>query len=506
MAEAVSVRRDGDSFQARMFWLAAAELLDPHSAIQKIGFETGPKSFDDIWIEYDTTRSIVLEGKPLRRRHIQCKWHVAPESYGYASLIDPDFISAKARSLLQRAHAAQLSHAPDGTGLQFKLVSNWRLDHNDPLITMISNRSGGMRIDRLYEGKTDNSRAGKVRKSWREHLGIDEDALRILARTLAFAAVPDTLMDLRVRLDHLFGIVGLRRIPEREATFPYDDIPFQWMAQGQNIFDRATFTEICKRENLLGQARPEPKVYGVKSFEHPFDRLEDRCGKVLDLVPSFDDRHIRSEADWDQKLYPQLREFLISAAKETDHLRLALDAHVTLAFAAGSVINVKSGKSIELEQRTLGRHVWSATDIEIDTSWPNLVQDIDLIDPKKSDLAVAIGLTHDIAADVSKYCVEKLPSVQRILNLKPSIGPSAQSVRCGRHAAQLADAAINSIRQAKLTSNQPIHLFVAAPNIFTYFLGQRYLAAGNVLLYEFDFEQSRTYAPALSLPLKSATN
>ena len=47
MTQAVTVRRDGDTFQARLFWWHAARLLDPKSPIVRVGFETGPKSFDD---------------------------------------------------------------------------------------------------------------------------------------------------------------------------------------------------------------------------------------------------------------------------------------------------------------------------------------------------------------------------------------------------------------------------------------------------------------------------
>jgi hypothetical protein len=49
MTQAVIVRRDGDTFQARMFWRSAARLLDPESAIAKVGFEIGPKGFDDVF-------------------------------------------------------------------------------------------------------------------------------------------------------------------------------------------------------------------------------------------------------------------------------------------------------------------------------------------------------------------------------------------------------------------------------------------------------------------------
>lgn len=504
MTQAVTVRRDGDTFQARQFWWHAARLLDPESPIIRVGFETGPKSFDDIWVEYDPARTASDQyGDPLQREHIQCKWHVTPDSYGYAHLVDPEFINANARSLLQRAREAQLTYAPDGGGVRFKLVTNWRLDRSDPLREMVGNRSGAMRLERLYGSLTDNSKAGAVRKAWREHLSIDEDELRLLARTLAFGEATDTLDALRDQLDLLFGLVGLRRIPPNQSAFPYDDLVFQWMAQGRLEFDRTSFRRACARENLLGSAQSGPRVYGVKSFEHAFDRLEERCNAVLDMIPSFDERYIRSDRDWETTLYPALRSFLLAAAKDQPRLRLALDAHITLAFAAGSIINIKSGRQVELEQRSTGRRLWAPDDMIADPSWPSLVADTLQLRPDQSDLAVALGLTHDISADVRRYCETRAPSVGRLLVLKPSTGTGAQSVTCGRHAFQLADAATNAVREARADGTGMTHLFIAAPNAFTFFLGQRQTALGAVRIYEFDFDggRDRSYAPALSLPV-----
>ncbi|WP_011578848.1 MULTISPECIES: SAVED domain-containing protein [Chelativorans] len=504
MTQAVTVRRDGDTFQARLFWWHAARLLDPESPVMRVGFETGPKSFDDIWVEYDPARTAVDQyGDPLRREHMQCKWHVTPDSYGYAHLIDPEFINANARSLLQRAREAQLAYAPEGSGVRFKLVTNWRLDRNDPLREMVGNRSGAMRLERLYGSVTDNSKAGAVRKAWREHLGIDEAELRLLARTLAFGEATDTLDALRDHLDILFGLVGLHRIPAYQSVFPYDDLVFQWMAQGRLEFDRAGFRTVCARENLLGPAQGGPRVYGVKSFEHAFDRLEERCHAVLDLIPSFDERYIRSDSDWETTLYPTLRSFLLAAAKDQPRLRLALDAHVTLAFAAGSIINIKSGRQVELEQRSTGRRIWAADDVISDPSWPILVAETVELRPDQPDFAVALGLTHDVSEDVRRYCNAKLPNVGRLLILKPSTGSGAQSVACGRHAFELADAATNAARIARVDRAGLVHLFIAAPNAFTFFLGQRQTVLGSVRLYEFDFDgaRDRSYTPALTLPL-----
>ena len=505
MTQAVTVRRDGDTFQARLFWLHAARLLDPESPIVKVGFEQGPKSFDDIWVEYDPTRSGQDQyGEPLRREHIQCKWHVSPDSYGYTHLVDPEFINANARSLLQRARDAQLAYAPDGVGVRFKLLTNWRLDRADALREMVGTRSGAVRMERLYGSATDNSRAGSIRKAWREHLAIDEGELRVLARTLAFGEANDSLDGLRDYLDTLFGFVGLRRIPRNQNAFPYDDVVFQWMAQGRLEFDRASLKAICTREGLVGQGEGRPRVYGVKSFEHPIDRLEERCIQVLDLVPAFDERYIRSEADWAGTLYPALRTFLLSAAKDEPRLRLALDAHITLAFAAGSIINIKSGRFVELEQRTTSRSAWSAEDAPSDASWPTVAGEVATITPDAPDLAVAINLTHDIVPDVERYLRQALPSVGRLLSLRPNGPIGATSVVCGRHAFELAETVTRLIREERgLDPATTIHLFVAAPNGFTFFLGQRQPALGRVTLYEFDFEggRDRSYVAALTLPV-----
>ena len=506
MTQAVTVRRDGDTYQARQFWLRAARLLDQESPIVRVGFEGGPKSFDDIWTEYAPGREPKdASGEPLKREHIQCKWHVSPGTYGYLDLVNPKFVNANARSLLQRARDAQLQNAPCGSGAQFKLLTNWQLDRADALNPLISQRSGSVRLDRLYGTKTDKSAVGAIRKAWREHLAIDEYELRIFARTLAFGHTSESLDDLRERLDILFAFVGLRRVPMHESGFVYDDLVFQWMSQGRVEHDRESFGELCDREGLRGASVEQPRVYGVKSFEHAFDRLEDRCDEVLNFVPVFDQRFIRNEDEWSKKLYPELSKFLRTAASDRPELRLVLDAHTTLAFAAGSVLNIKSGRAVELEQRTIARSVWAADDVPADPEWPTLNQAVLEINSDAPDVAVALGITHDIVGDVRQYVEEKLPTVGRLLILRPSTGAGPQVVAAGRHAFDLAQSAREAIRSAYegVSSGSVTHLFVAAPNALTFFLGQQAPVLGCVSLYEFDFEggRDRSYRPSLTLPL-----
>ncbi|MBN8995367.1 MAG: SAVED domain-containing protein [Rhizobiales bacterium] len=507
MTQAVTVRRDGDSFQARMFWLKATGLLDPAGPIAKVGFESGPGGFDDIWVEYDPP-ILDQEGKPLRREHIQCKWHVTPDSYGYMQVADPEFINANARSLLQRALAAQRGYASEGEGARFQLVTNWRINREDPLRKLVNERSHTLRVDMLYAGATDRSAMGQVRKFWREHLGIDEADLRFLARTLAFSETGDSLEALRERLDLHFRLAGLRRVPLGESAFIYDDVVFQWAAQGRLEFTRGNFRGQCEKEGLIGEAgEGRPRIYGVKSFEHATDRLEDRCTKVLNLVPNFAERQIRPDADWRLDLYPALKTFLLDAAKEGERLRLVLDAHLTLSFAAGSVLNIKSGRMIELEQRTLGKRIWAPDDLPADPAWPQWVFSEETLDSGGEDIVVAVGLTHDVAPAVRAYVSANLPAASRFLAVQLSTGPGARSVMCGRHAFDLAEALTGQIKAIREASGRGgrVHLFMAAPGAFSFFLGQRQTAIGPLTLYEYDFEGNRggSYQPSLSLPAKS---
>lgn len=503
MAQAVAVRREGDSFQARIFWRQALNLLDPRSPVVKVGFEVGPKGFDDVWTSYAPERApLDYQGKPILREHTQCKWHVTVNDFGHADLVEPDWINASTFSLLQRARNAQEAHAKSGEGVLFKLLTNWRVAQGDQLRTLISQKSKALRLDKLFDGSTDKSATGRVRKLWREHLAIDDDELRVLARTLAVHTDMTSLEEHRQYLDLLLELRGLRRVPASESSFIYDDIAFQWLAQGRLDFDRTEFREACRREGLFEKDSSSPEVFGVKSFEHAFDRLENRCTVVLDLIPHFDERAIRAQQDWAKDIYPRLKDFLISAGKNNQALRLVLDAHATLAYAAGSILNIKSGREIELEQRTVGTNVWCVGDMPSNPAWPKWDFSEEAGAPGGADLAVVVSLTHDALGAVRAHVASALPAVGKILVARPDGGSSAKSVSCGEHAFELAEALVRQI-VASRSGVAPVHLFIAAPNVFTFFLGQRQPGLGRTTLYEFDFEgaQGGGYRPSLSLPL-----
>jgi hypothetical protein len=504
MTQAVATLRDGFAFQARLFWLQAVKLLDPKSHVTEVGFESGPRGFDDFWVSYDPAHPFLdHQGLPMLREYSQCKWHVSPGQYGHEDLIDPKFINATSQSFLQRAHAAARQSGADSGKMRLKLLTNWRIDPTDPMGRMLHARSSTLLVPKLFGTITENSMAGRVRKLWAEHLGITADALRTLVPTLVFGNVRDSLDDLREDLDVRLRLVGLRGTMPGEITNPYDDIVYQWVGQGRQRFDRKSFRALCEEHRLIEGTAKVHRAYGVKSFEHPIDHLEDRCERTLDLVPHFNERLLIKNEDWAASLYPKLSTFLLDVAKGNDNPRLILDAHVTLAFAAGTVINTKAGRSVQLEQRGVQRMLWEATDTQGDENLPGWDFNAIPCHEGGTQIAVAVGLTHEIASEVKRHVDAHLPEVGLLIAARPANGCGIKSVTCGRHAFELARSLTNRIREARAGARTTTHIFIAGPNGFTFFLGQHQPLLGTTVLYEYDFEGENGggYAPSLRFPI-----
>ena len=507
MTQAVVTRRDGDVFQARLFWLKAARLLDDEGNIARVGFESGPRGFDDIWVEYDLTRAPKNQfGEPFQIERMQCKWHAIGGNYTYQDLIRPEFINAEKTSMLQRAYAALKHDRQHGRASRLALITNHRTDDKDPLHALIRMKSFSLDTEQLFQGKTQRSATFRVRREWMDHLGIDEAELRALCVCLGLVHTSESLDMLRDRLDEACRLGGLVRPDPRSSTTIYDGNIFEWVGQRRMEFDRKTFREKCGDEGLLAAGAASSRVYGVKTFEHPFDRLEDRCHDVLNLVSEFDDRFIRDADAWKTSLQPQLKAFLLALPASDGRLRLAMDTHATLAFAAGAVLDTKSGRVVEVVQRSPKPLVWAPDDQPALPSWPAWEFEETVLNPDGHGTACAVSITRDTEAMVRLYAAENLSRFRRLLIARLNVPSSQTVVVSGAHANRLAETLAERLKHdresdAKLLMER-IHLFVAAPNAFTFFLGKHVQVLKPVTLYEFDFgrERSGSYEPSLSYP------
>jgi hypothetical protein len=226
---------------------------------------------------------------------------------------------------------------------------------------------------------------------------------------------------------------------------------------------------------------------------------------VLNFVPAFNERQIQDLSAWSGSLMPQLKKFLRAIPAPKGRVRLALDAHATLAFAAGSILNTKSSRLVELEQRSPNLIMWSPDDATPQSTWTSWDFQESVNANGGRDLFCGVSLSRAVAADVRAFLVNAnlCPAVSVFADLQG--GPAQNSVRCGAHAALLAEKLamyLQALRTTHPFMGARLHLFMAAPNGFCFELGRHAAVLGPLTLYEFDFERRNGggYTASLSLP------
>ncbi|UIJ85269.1 SAVED domain-containing protein [Rhizobium leguminosarum] len=485
MADAVVAGWSGHDFQARLFWIKASALLDPHKHfVVEVTYEAnGPKSFDDVVVRYDPGLQSPT-GAPIAADHYQIKFHMdGAGRFGYADLVDPKFLGATAFSLLERLRDAK-GAAPRNSA--FTLVTIDRIADGDELDNIVSTVDGSLRLDRLFDGSGDKSKKGKIRKLWRDHLGLSSnEELEEILTGLRISAGMMTLEKLRDDVNDAFRRVGLLPCYET-AEFKYDGAAKAIKGQQRNRFDRQNFPDLCREQNWFDAA--PAKTYNsvsIRSFPvSPVYDLESVPEDTLSLLHLFDERHLRAGGDWQSEVQPAVEQFLNQVAGRHRDIRLNLDAHASIAFLAGSKLGPKSGIAVELVQKGRGApSIWLPDDGK---DGPNPKVTTEEIGEGK-EAALVVSLSHDVLDYVRDYVKAKVPEVGRLIHVLPENGPGQQSIAGGQHAGRLADAAADAVRRARLPHGAKTHVFVSGPNAFSFFLGQHRQAMGPCMLYEYDF-------------------
>lgn len=267
--------------------------------------------------------------------------------------------------------------------------------------------------------------------------------------------------------------------------------------------DRKEFDEELEKRILLVADRYSPRriSIGVTSFLRGAVNIEDET-MCLSLLDKFDGRNLRNEYDWNNDIYPKLRDFLIASTDNKHAYQVFLDTHASLAFAAGRVLDSKSGINVFPIQKsaTNGTELW---DVQLSSkrNYSNWDISHEVFDENQFDSALILNVTRPIYNDVVEYIKENNLSIGRIINCTPSeVGATNFSIEDGNHAAALANSVYNAIAQRTTVERRSkLHIFASAPNAFMFFLGQNSLGFGKCILYEYDFEQrdSCSYLPSI---------
>jgi hypothetical protein len=297
-----------------------------------------------------------------------------------------------------------------------------------------------------------------------------------------------------------FRVVGLDG-KETSTAFEYDDFARKLVTKKLNKLNRVDFRRLCEEEGWFRSVMPKVRrsvsiqTYAPKAM--PVDFLLAGPDETLVLAEKFEDRKLLPSESWDT-IKTEVQAFLLQQLVRDPDIRLFIDAPTSIAFLSGACLGFKSGASVEVVQSGAGNRnqVW---DTEDGRTGPIPYFNIVPVG-EGNDVAVVVSLTRNALSKVEEYVKANIHGVGRILHITPEGGPGHNSIRGGEHALHMATAISNEVSAlAKIGSTT--HIFMAAPNAVSFYLGQNADCMGRCALYEFDFKREidGSYFPSFSV-------
>ena len=503
MAKAIAARRNGDEYQARVFWLKLLELRT-NDYVKSVTLESDHVSFvDDVVVSY----SEPIKDQTTGKREVvcdlfQCKYHVTQNNaFTHENLIDPRFVNNQ-NSMLKRLYDAyvKLSKELPTSAFRLYIFSNWHWAHQDALAKHLHEET----IRSTFYENGPRSAVGQARSKLAAHLSISEEELRAFLNTVRFT-LGKNLVDLAREMEPRLKLAGLHPIDPTVTHIPYDSLAWELFAHGRNSFDKVAFDQMICEENLIAPSATKHSEISIQSFAQFARRPTDLQVARLDLLPLFDERFPIMDAHWKKEIPEKISAFMLDPKlmDVPQPIHIFFDCHLSIAFFAGHLVSPKHRIQIIPTQKN-GNHytLWeqSAPDTNVDL-WR--FQTFGKID---EEVILEISVTHHIQKQMQVYLSAEGYSELPQIRVAPigEIGPTA--VSGGTHAWQLGYQLAEQLREILPETCQTVHLFFAGPVALAYVLGHtlRHIAP-HIQLYEYDFEGQRgdrKYYPSLRLPYR----
>lgn len=508
MNKSINARDQGDDYQRLFFWHYALKMFNPYTGVEKIVYEAdNVKSFDDVVVYYKEDKPCLdCMHNSINIDFFQVKFHVTNDNaFTWDGLMDPKLIHAKSVSIMKRLRNAQEIY--DGDGIRFILVSPWVINPNDKLSEIVSNRENEIRIDKLFDGRP-RTKMAKMRQKMIKHLELsnDDELKRVLLpfRLWHNYQNSDRLMELiNVELSNS----GFKPIKNNSILNPYVDLIKRWSLNGKSEFTKEFIIDECKREGLyLGSKSLDSEhiEVGIRSFHRRAENMQDETKKMLCLLKFFNGRYIKSDFHWNKDIFNELDDFTKTLIPQNKY-RLHIDAHLSIGFVAGYLLDSKTGINICPVQKTAkGIEDWCLEE-DSDIKYVELENEIIILSEDKKDVALVLGLTHNILTDVKKYIENEQMGISKIITCSLGEHSGPDSIQDGKHAKKLANNISNILKERRDMEEKrnTLHIFGACPVSFIFYLGKLSRSFGKVILYEYDFEgfENGTYSQSFTLPI-----
>jgi len=504
MAKAIGARRQGDEYQARVFWHYLLKLRTG-DLVKSVCLDSDGITFvDDVVIKYHLPYRDRATGDRIGCDYCQCKYHVtAGGAFTYKNLLSPAFINNKSQSMLQRLYDAHVSLSDKQEEFRLFIISNWFWHPGDELAGHLSEE----RIrDTFYRGGK-RSAAGRLRDEFLKHLCINEKQLREFLDRIRFR-LGKNLTDLARELEPLLKLANLKPIDPTATNIIYDDLAWKLFEQGRNHFDQKSFNEMVHDEKLVVAPPSEYSEISIRSFPQETRRPQDIQKAHLDLCELFDGRFPRCESYWKKEIPKRVLSFLTgdSMASLSPPIHLFFDCHLSIAFLAGALVNPKSFPLIIPAQKTRasGYELWKEPRSSKNNLWKtDVTENID------GEVIIAISVTNPIENHLLPFIQSAgLESLSRI-HLQPANGVGPNVVSNGEHAWQLGFELQTLLRRLLPAGCHKLHLFFSCPAALAYILGNALRHVTPIIqLYEHDFEGRKSelrYSPSIQFPIDCIT-
>jgi hypothetical protein len=458
----------GDDYQHAVGWVAACQALnDPD--VESVSIEdAGGGHFDDVVTRRRSGPDVYIQVKSSNSGNV-----IIDESW----LITPATIGG--RSPLQHFHDTWRDLTGRQRPFELVLLTNRAFDHHDPTLGSLRDlKTGRVKVDDL-QARTRRSKAGAQRHRWATHMGVDEnELLEFLAQVTWRHGDSEPDWDERAR--PVMRLAGLRS--DDQAITTGKALVRSWVTDGAGPQTRDDIRRQVAEKNLL--ARSGMLTLAVHAIDHQPaaapSNVEIDFTAFFDGDTPFARRQLKDPSGWQQVIAPQLAQ----AARALEaygprRVHVTGSMRLPLWFAVGRELPDVRQWVLSLDQHG---EEWRTSPSEPVT--PRVLAEVAI--GQGSDLALAIGLTHDPAVDVEAYIRAAGLPVTSLLVLGPDCEPGPQAVPGGPWAAGWARAARERARQAtRLAGAQRLHLFMAAPQAIALMLGHQWNLTPPTTLYEY---------------------
>lgn len=495
----------GIRYQVRFFWRMALPMLMPVPRVAKVVMEhRGIDAVDDVVVYYASP------GENDRGRRIsldlhQLKFHVAQSGYVDEDvLVDPAWAGTKS-PMLSRLAGAWKQTVASHPNARLKLVTNWPWRHDSPIAKHI--RDGGSLSDEFLSASS-RTKIGKVRSSWKTACSLSDGDFLAFLRSVRFATSAVSQDDAEQWLDALCQAAGL--VPARAGVdySAYDDLGKRLIESGRTEHTPESLRELVEAERLLAQKdQPFSSTFAVRSFTRFVPPVETEAACVVDMADLFDGRRPLQAETWSTDVPARLEAALPSVEALRQPVQVAIDAHLSIAWYVGHLLDPKAGIRVAIRQKTRGKgvEVWDVSCSRQPAGAPAWELATGVENELATDLAVVVSVTHDALEDAARHVRATLPAVREIVHARlPQQGH--QAIVDGPHACWLADELVRLLAPKVAELRPPhVHVFPACPASLAFLLGQGGRALGPTTIYEYQFgEASRAYAPGMSTNKESA--